>query len=119
MATKMSAKMTMRTTVSAKTLGRTAVVRRSNRRAICAAANAVPLPDLPYDYGALEPYISGTIMELHHQMHHGTYVKNFNGLLEKQSDMESKGDYAGLISIQQAIKFNGGGKHTRHLSLFR
>ena len=35
--------------------------------------------------------------------------KNFNGLLEKQADMENKGDYAGLISIQQAIKFNGGG----------
>ena len=34
-------------------------------------------------------------------MHHGTYVKNFNGLLEKQSDLESKGDYAGLIQIQQ------------------
>ncbi len=46
-------------------------------------------------------------------MHHGTYVKNFNGLLEKQHDMEQKGDYAGLISIQQAIKFNGGG-HVNH-----
>lgn len=49
-------------------------------RATCAgrrsvSARAVPLPDLPYDYGALEPYISGDIMKLHHQMHHGTYVK--------------------------------------------
>ena len=36
-------------------------------------------------------------------------MKNFNGLLEKQADFEQKGDYASLISIQQAIKFNGGG----------
>ncbi|QDZ17681.1 manganese superoxide dismutase [Chloropicon primus] len=82
-------------------------------RSVRAKASAVPLPDLPYDYGALEPYISGDIMKLHHQMHHGTYVKNFNGLLEKQADFEQKGDYASLISIQQAIKFNGGG-HVNH-----
>ena len=28
------------------------------------------LPDLPYDYAALEPYVSGQIMELHHDKHH-------------------------------------------------
>jgi len=84
---------------------------RGSRRSV--RAKAVPLPDLPYDFGALEPYISGDIMQLHHQMHHGTYVKNFNGLLEKQADFESKGDYASLIKIQQAIKFNGGG-HVNH-----
>jgi len=39
---------------------------RASRSSI--RANAVPLPDLPYDYGALEPYISGDIMQLHHQM---------------------------------------------------
>merc|ERR1712093_217669 len=37
------------------------------------------LPDLPYDYGALEPSISGKIMELHHKNHHQTYVNSFNG----------------------------------------
>jgi hypothetical protein len=36
------------------------------------------LPDLPYDYSALEPYISGKIMELHHGKHHAAYVKNAN-----------------------------------------
>ncbi|OUC45014.1 iron/manganese superoxide dismutase, alpha-hairpin domain protein, partial [Trichinella nativa] len=34
------------------------------------------LPDLPYDFGALEPYISAEIMRLHHQKHHATYVNN-------------------------------------------
>ena len=41
------------------------------------------LPDLPYDYAALEPHISGRIMELHHQKHHGGYVTNANTTLEK------------------------------------
>jgi len=36
------------------------------------------LPDLPYDYGALEPHISGKIMELHHDKHHNTYVTGAN-----------------------------------------
>ena len=32
------------------------------------------LPDLDYDFGALEPHISGEIMELHHSGHHKGYV---------------------------------------------
>ena len=38
------------------------------------------LPDLPYDYGALQPHISGEIMELHHSKHHATYVKALNAV---------------------------------------
>jgi Fe-Mn family superoxide dismutase len=37
--------------------------------------NLYALPDLPYDYNALEPHISGKIMELHHEKHHAAYVK--------------------------------------------
>lgn len=36
------------------------------------------LPELPYKYNALEPVISGEIMELHHCKHHATYVNNLN-----------------------------------------
>ncbi len=36
------------------------------------------LPDLPYAYKALEPVISGDIMQIHHQKHHATYVNNLN-----------------------------------------
>ena len=36
------------------------------------------LPDLPYDYNALEPVISAEIMQLHHQKHHATYVNNYH-----------------------------------------
>ena len=41
------------------------------------------LPDLPYDYKALEPVISGEIMELHHSKHHATYVNNLNAAEEQ------------------------------------
>ena len=41
------------------------------------------LPDLRYDYGALEPHISGRIMELHHDKHHANYVKGANSALDR------------------------------------
>ena len=40
------------------------------------------LPDLDYDYGALEPHICGKIMELHHDKHHNTYVQGANTALD-------------------------------------
>ena len=74
------------------------------------------LPDLPYDYNALEPVISGKIMELHHKGHHAAYVKNLNAALEKAQEAEQKGGLEGLskeLSLQSAIQFNGGG-HVNH-----
>eukprot|EP00249_Psilotum_nudum_P003625 c17090_g1_i1 orf=366-1061(+) len=68
------------------------------------------LPDLPYDYGALEPYISGEIMRLHHGKHHQSYVTNFNKALEQ---LQSQKDAQGIVSLQSAINFNGGG-HINH-----
>jgi len=41
------------------------------------------LPDLAYDYGALEPHTSGKIMELHHGRHHAAHVKGANQALER------------------------------------
>lgn len=71
------------------------------------------LPDLPYDYSALEPVISGEIMQLHHTKHHGGYVNNLNAALEKYHAAEAKNDVASMIALSQAIKFNGGG-HVNH-----
>ncbi|KYQ92537.1 superoxide dismutase [Tieghemostelium lacteum] len=71
------------------------------------------LPDLPYDYGALEPVISGDIMKLHHQKHHQAYVTNLNVSLEKYAKAEEAKDVATMIQLQSAIKFNGGG-HVNH-----
>ncbi|XP_051142882.1 superoxide dismutase [Mn], mitochondrial-like isoform X2 [Andrographis paniculata] len=71
------------------------------------------LPDLPYDYGALEPAISAEIMQLHHQKHHQTYITNYNKALEQLDDAINKGDASTTVKLQSAIKFNGGG-HVNH-----
>lgn len=71
------------------------------------------LPDLPYDYNALEPVISAEIMQLHHSKHHKAYVTNLNASLEKYHEAESKREVAAMISLQAAIRFNGGG-HVNH-----
>ena len=74
------------------------------------------LPDLPYDYAALEPAISAETMELHHSKHHNTYVANLNVALEELDGAVSAGDVSSIIGLQGALKFNGGG-HVNH-SLF-
>jgi superoxide dismutase, Fe-Mn family len=71
------------------------------------------LPQLPYDFNALEPVISSEIMQLHYSKHHQTYVTNLNAALEKYQAAEAKGDLAGMIALEAAIKFNGGG-HVNH-----
>ncbi|KAL4787449.1 Manganese/iron superoxide dismutase [Aspergillus varians] len=74
------------------------------------------LPPLPYAYDALEPVISSQIMTLHHTKHHQTYITNLNAALTSQSAALSANNIPALISLQQKIKFNGGG-HINH-SLF-
>jgi superoxide dismutase, Fe-Mn family len=68
---------------------------------------------LPYDFNALEPVISAEIMTLHYTKHHQTYVNNLNKALEQYCDAESASDLQTMISLQQAIRFNGGG-HINH-----
>jgi Fe-Mn family superoxide dismutase len=74
---------------------------------------AYKLPDLAYDFNALEPVISAEIMELHYKKHHQAYVNNLNAALEKYHEAETKNDVAQMIALQAAIKFNGGG-HINH-----
>uniref|UniRef100_A0A7S0BPF6 Superoxide dismutase n=1 Tax=Rhodosorus marinus TaxID=101924 RepID=A0A7S0BPF6_9RHOD len=85
----------------------------SGRRALATGLTSQSLPDLPYDYGALEPVISGDIMEIHHSKHHATYVANYNKAAEGLLDALEKGDVEKVTSAQSAIKFNGGG-HLNH-----
>jgi Fe-Mn family superoxide dismutase len=85
----------------------------ASSRAPTRAFVSAKLPDLDYDFSALEPVICAEIMEIHHQKHHNTYVTNFNIAQEKYAEAEAKGDYAGMIAMQPAIKFNGGG-HVNH-----
>ncbi|KAE8130037.1 MULTISPECIES: superoxide dismutase [Bifidobacterium] len=71
------------------------------------------LPDLPYDYAALEPYISGTIMELHHDRHHQTYVNGANAALEQLEEARDKNDFANISRLEKDLAFNLGG-HINH-----
>jgi len=71
------------------------------------------LPDLKYDFNALEPYISAEIMQLHYTKHHQTYVNNLNVAEEKIAEAMAKEDVQSIIKLQPALKFNGGG-HINH-----
>ena len=71
------------------------------------------LPDLPYQYHELEPYISADIMELHHSKHHQTYVNNLNVANEALQEAIHAGDVTKQIQLNNGIKFNGGG-HLNH-----
>lgn len=71
------------------------------------------LPQLPYDYAALEPIICREIMELHHTKHHQTYVNNLNAAEEQLAEAVAKKDPSKIIALGGALKFNGGG-HINH-----
>ena len=55
------------------------------------------LPDLPYDFNALEPYISADIMKLHYSKHHQTYVNNYNVAEEQLAVAVSQGNVSKII----------------------
>lgn len=71
------------------------------------------LPPLPYDYDALEPYISKQIMELHHKKHHQTYVNALNDATNAYANATSAKK---RIALQAALKFNGGGQYSTRLA---
>ena len=71
------------------------------------------LPDLSYDYGALDPHIAGEIMELHHSKHHAAYVAGANTALEKMAAARDSGDFGAIAGLEKALAFNLGG-HTNH-----
>jgi Fe-Mn family superoxide dismutase len=74
------------------------------------------LPDLPYDYGALEPHLSGKIMQLHHDKHHRTYVDTANECIEKLIEIRRKRDFETIAALEHKLAFNVSG-HVLH-SLF-
>ena len=71
------------------------------------------LPDLPYDYGALEPHISGTIMELHHSKHHAAYVAGANTTLDQLAEARDKDAFGPLNGLEKSLAFHLGG-HINH-----
>jgi Fe-Mn family superoxide dismutase len=71
------------------------------------------LPDLSYDYGALEPNISGKIMELHHDKHHLAYVNGANSALDALAEARDKNDLTMVNKFQKDLAFNLAG-HVNH-----
>lgn len=71
------------------------------------------LPHLTYDYGALEPYLSARILELHHGKHHRGYVDGANATLEKLENARSSGDFSSIIGLEKTLAFNVSG-HVMH-----
>src|SRR5436190_12231716 len=78
--------------------------------------DAYTLPDLPYDYDALEPLMSAQVMRLHHEKHHAAYVKGANEALDKIADARSATDFSHIGQLEKNLAFNLSG-HVLH-SLF-
>ncbi|MCC9174708.1 MULTISPECIES: superoxide dismutase [Arthrobacter] len=75
--------------------------------------NEYTLPELPYDYAALEPHISARIMELHHDKHHATYVAGANTALAQMAEAREKGEFGTIGKLSKDLAFHLGG-HTNH-----
>jgi len=71
------------------------------------------LPDLPYDYAALEPHISARIMELHHDKHHAAYVAGANTALAQLEEARATGNFGTLPKLEKDLAFHVGG-HVNH-----
>lgn len=81
---------------------------------------AYTLPDLPYGYDALEPYIDVETMHLHHDKHHNTYVTNSNAAIEKYPELGEQSIEELMKNLNEvpedirtAVRNNGGG-HANH-----
>ncbi|EAZ63346.1 manganese-superoxide dismutase [Scheffersomyces stipitis CBS 6054] len=96
-----------------KTSARSLRNARSVASVIGAVRTKVSLPDLDWDYGALEPHISGQINELHYTKHHQTYVNGYNQAIEQHAEAKAKGEVKKTVELQKAINFHGGG-YTNH-----
>ena len=78
---------------------------------------AFKLPDLPYEYDALEPYIDARTMEIHYGKHHAGYTNNLNAAIEG-SELENKSILDILSNVSKyatAVRNNGGGYYNHDL----
>ena len=71
------------------------------------------LPDLPYDFAALEPAMSGQILELHHDKHHAAYVKGANDTLDQIAEIGDSATPVQIVGLERTLAFNISG-HVLH-----
>jgi Fe-Mn family superoxide dismutase len=74
---------------------------------------AYSLPELDYDYGALEPYYAAEMLELHHSKHHAAYVSGLNAVLEQLDEARSSDDFEAISGLEKKLAFNLSG-HVLH-----
>lgn len=74
---------------------------------------AYTLPELSYDYSALEPHISARIMELHHSKHHKAYVDGANNALAQMAEARESGNFGAINKLEKDLAFHLGG-HVNH-----
>jgi Fe-Mn family superoxide dismutase len=75
------------------------------------------LPELPYDYSALEPWYSAEVLELHHAKHHAAYVKGANDAIEALAAARDSDDFAQLTMLEKNLAFHLSG-HVLHSVLW-
>jgi Fe-Mn family superoxide dismutase len=71
------------------------------------------LPDLPYDYSALEPHYSAEVLGLHHDKHHAAYVAGANTTLDKLVEARADGEFGAIVGLEKTLAFNVSG-HVLH-----
>ena len=76
------------------------------------------LPELEYGYSALEPHVSGKVLELHHGKHHAAYVKSANTAIEQLDEARAGSDFTRLAALEKALAFNLSG-HVLHSIFWR
>lgn len=75
------------------------------------------LPDLPYSYDALEPYIDSRTMEIHHGKHHAAYINNLNNLVAgtPAESLTIEQILADISKYPVGVRNNGGGFYNHNL----
>jgi Fe-Mn family superoxide dismutase len=76
------------------------------------------LPELPYRYDALEPNLSGEILDLHYNKHHAAYVKGANDALDHLAEARQADKFADIGQLEKNLAFNLSG-HVLHSLLWK
>lgn len=76
------------------------------------------LPELPYGYKDLEPFMSEEVLKLHHDKHHLAYVNGANAVLEKIDSARKSGEIMDFKSALKTLSFNAGG-HILHETFWK
>jgi superoxide dismutase, Fe-Mn family len=91
-------------------------IRQQSNGAVWVTTYVVPpgqhqLPQLPYPYNSLEPYISEEIMRLHHDKHHQSYVDGLNKAEQKLQEARKTGDFSLVKHWERELAFHGSGHY--------